>query len=1174
MKYVDENSKSHTPYLVLALVLLSSSFFSHARVFLPEAAVTEGDYNNKTNYSIFYSGACAQKVGVSIGFYSKKSVSSSINKIYQYAENSVKHILDQCPIAEHIYANVSAVSRKLTDKYVFELHKSDSWRATHKETAKDKFDRTNNKLLAPISLLNQPGFIGIADDQLRAVYGRTLVNQFKSTKIVKKTYEANNEQRFSYYSVIGKWFELGGEKKGQHCENSSEGYAYWGSFSVRIGTGQYANLVKKSCTSLADKGASITSTLTALMGHREYAGYDSVNPNRDFRLLINELDTLNLQSSSGKDQQFTKTRKPIYQNKHIKIYPSSEDWCWSPELDAVYEAKHEERDKYFNGNYISFIGQTGRKLVSEYCGEPLHVKVHNFRLGNKKAWDTMSFLLKPFKPTITTNTTNYVYLDGHKMSDGALADQKLKVWGRSCSGPFCDLHGGLYLNAIYNNDVELIKSLDQIVNTKLQKSVKQRSNALLGKQGTKLFKQAFEKLSSLRNGGKATKTDLLTPSQVSLLESIADYYMYNPRGFNPFSMICKEQLVTKVKSYTTPTYDTFDYQGMYDGQGGGERYSTTYNVKPNFSGLCDRVCSHLGGDQSPKVGFLRSSNKSVRFTLDSTIDLRSKPKYCEEPELKKNIAQFERNLISLTNKFLDNKSSWSSGVSAASVKTINYKSDSVRMFMASNSTKPNVMVTANGLQYILIKTGQGRHPKSGEMVTIYYKGSLASSGRVIAQKWVSSPSTISTNKLLKGMSEGIQLLKPGGRIKIFVPPELGFGDSANGVINKDSVLIYEIELLSSPNSPSHIGEAYEIKSKSVIKKIERIPSNLTPKKTVIPTFPTTQEKLVKPIKIVKRPVVVRPKLLASEDRHLTNIFQFGADVVLDNTVIDFLVLKLTSKQLDKNTWTAMMASRWNYERSQENPVGGRFFHPKAKDFSAKDIDNIMQQFQQWMLEQAAKLPENLTISAAVFVAKLGSNIHAVPSDGCAILDEKSTFTQHQYKLVNAVSQAVMPGVQTCQQQMKADVGQIINCMQTHASDPNFCRQQMQNKLKQCMENSSNNMPDTWEKISVNWVKSDFNVHQCKGHSAFGRDRRLRNIRLGVGSVELLPSNLSIKINFDKTYELPAVKKGLFALDKSYEEGIAEIKFKSNSGNLKSESGKSGLILEIVATMIGLEYKNK
>lgn len=116
-------------------------------------------------------------------------------------------------------------------------------------------------------------------------------------------------------------------------------------------------------------------------------------------------------------------------------------------------------------------------------------------------------------------------------------------------------------------------------------------------------------------------------------------------------------------------------------------------------------------------------------------------------------------------------------------------------FLQANKNAPGVKVTASGLQYIIEKEGTGKSPKDTDTVKCHYKGTLVD-GTVFDSSYErGAPADFPLKGVIPGWTEGLQLLKVGGKMKLFVPPQLGYGNMARPNIPPGSVLIFEVELL-------------------------------------------------------------------------------------------------------------------------------------------------------------------------------------------------------------------------------------------------------------------------------------------------------------------------------------------------------------------------------------------
>lgn len=118
-------------------------------------------------------------------------------------------------------------------------------------------------------------------------------------------------------------------------------------------------------------------------------------------------------------------------------------------------------------------------------------------------------------------------------------------------------------------------------------------------------------------------------------------------------------------------------------------------------------------------------------------------------------------------------------------------------FLAENGQKNGVKTTESGLQYKVIQEGTGAQPILSDKVRVHYKGTLIDGSEFDNSYKRGEPISFNLNRVIKGWTEGLQLMKEGGKYELYIPSELAYGERAMGnVIPAYSVLIFEIELLA------------------------------------------------------------------------------------------------------------------------------------------------------------------------------------------------------------------------------------------------------------------------------------------------------------------------------------------------------------------------------------------
>jgi FKBP-type peptidyl-prolyl cis-trans isomerase FklB len=117
-------------------------------------------------------------------------------------------------------------------------------------------------------------------------------------------------------------------------------------------------------------------------------------------------------------------------------------------------------------------------------------------------------------------------------------------------------------------------------------------------------------------------------------------------------------------------------------------------------------------------------------------------------------------------------------------------------FLEANKTKEGVKTTESGLQYVVLKEGKGRKPKTTDRVKVHYHGTTVDGTVFDSSVDRGTPSEFGVTQVIKGWIEGLQLMTVGSKYKFFIPQELAYGANPRpGIIKPYMALIFEVELL-------------------------------------------------------------------------------------------------------------------------------------------------------------------------------------------------------------------------------------------------------------------------------------------------------------------------------------------------------------------------------------------
>jgi len=131
-----------------------------------------------------------------------------------------------------------------------------------------------------------------------------------------------------------------------------------------------------------------------------------------------------------------------------------------------------------------------------------------------------------------------------------------------------------------------------------------------------------------------------------------------------------------------------------------------------------------------------------------------------------------------------------------------------RAFLEDNAKKADVKTTASGLQYTITEPGTGKAPKATDKVTVHYTGKLLDGTVFDSSHKRGQPATFPLNGVIRGWTEGLQLVKEGGKIRLYIPSNLAYCERGQGPIGPNETLVFDVELIKVEQSAAERGRAF------------------------------------------------------------------------------------------------------------------------------------------------------------------------------------------------------------------------------------------------------------------------------------------------------------------------------------------------------------------------------
>ena len=207
----------------------------------------------------------------------------------------------------------------------------------------------------------------------------------------------------------------------------------------------------------------------------------------------------------------------------------------------------------------------------------------------------------------------------------------------------------------------------------------------------------------------------------------------------------------------------------------------------------------LSACSQPEEQTSTSDQMSADDAAESLKDIESELQQVEA-ELAAAEAEIKASMDEATQEVSDSMEAMGKEVEASAdklVEEVEKHVDPGQAYLHINAQKPNVKVTASGLQFEILESGEGASPGLTSRVVTHYKGSFID-GRVFDSSIDrGEPAEFPVNRVIAGWTEALQMMKEGDKWRLVIPSELAYGKrgAGGGRIPPDSVLVFEVELI-------------------------------------------------------------------------------------------------------------------------------------------------------------------------------------------------------------------------------------------------------------------------------------------------------------------------------------------------------------------------------------------
>lgn len=210
---------------------------------------------------------------------------------------------------------------------------------------------------------------------------------------------------------------------------------------------------------------------------------------------------------------------------------------------------------------------------------------------------------------------------------------------------------------------------------------------------------------------------------------------------------------------------------------------------PAASASMDKVSYFIGSQIGGNIAN-NFKQQGVEIDIDSFLgavrdQFEGKPSKYKPEELEAAMKAFEKVMQGKQAEMQAKQAAKAGEVKAAGAK-----------FLAENAKKEGVKTTASGLQYEVLKKADGAKPVPTDKVNVHYHGTLLNGKVFDSSVDRGEPITFGVQEVIKGWTEGLQLMNVGSKFKFYIPSDLAYGDNGAGAdIGPGETLVFEVELL-------------------------------------------------------------------------------------------------------------------------------------------------------------------------------------------------------------------------------------------------------------------------------------------------------------------------------------------------------------------------------------------